>query len=166
MSKRVDSKSEFVERAKRLKAGAEGRLEATTSLRIRGRVVTAAEITAKLQALIDLRSDVEAAKAAARAKLVVEETEAPELRAFMAAFATYVKAAYDGEPDALADFGIAPKARTEPTVEAKLAAVAKRKATRAARQTLGPRQRLAIKGDVTGLIVTPIRAGEGPDTPA
>ena len=82
----------------------------------------------------------------------------PALRTFMSAFVTYVKAAYAGSPDVLADFGIAPKARVPPTVEAKIAAAAKGKATRAARHTMGTTQRKAVKGDVTGVVVTPITA--------
>jgi hypothetical protein len=58
----------------------------------------------------------------------------------------------------LADFGIHPKARTPPTVEASLAAVAKRRATRAARRTMGSQQKKAVKGDVTGVVVTPTTA--------
>ena len=58
----------------------------------------------------------------------------------------------------LADFGITPKARAPLTVEAKAAAAAKRAATRAARHTMGTQQKKGIKGDVTGVLVTPITA--------
>ena len=61
----------------------------------------------------------------------------------------------------LADFGINPKARAPLTVEAKAAAAAKRAATRAARHTMGSQQKKAIKGDVTGVLVTPITSTPG-----
>jgi hypothetical protein len=49
----------------------------------------------------------------------------------------------------LADFGITPpKARTPLSADQKAAAVAKRKATRAIRHTLGPKQKKNIKGTV------------------
>jgi hypothetical protein len=63
--------------------------------------------------------------------------------------------------------------RTPLTVEAKAAAAAKRASTRAARHTLGTKQKKAIKGDVTGVLVTPITASSssvaapsGPTAPA
>jgi hypothetical protein len=34
--------------------------------------------------------------------------------------------------------------------------IAKRAATRAARHTMGPKQKKAVKGDVTGVVVTPV----------
>ena len=82
----------------------------------------------------------------------------PALRTFMSAFVAYLKAAYGSSPDVLADFGISRKARTPLTVDAKAAAAAKRAATRAARHTMGTTQKKAVKGDVTGVTVTPITA--------
>jgi hypothetical protein len=65
----------------------------------------------------------------------------------------------------LADFGISLKQRGPLTVEEKTAAVAKRAATRAARHTMGPKQKLEVKGDVTGVVVTPVKAPD-PTVPA
>jgi hypothetical protein len=76
----------------------------------------------------------------------------------MSAFESFVEAAFGSSPDVLADFGIIRKARAPLTVEAKAAAAAKRASTRAARHTLGTKQKKAIKGDVTGVLVTPITA--------
>ena len=76
-----------------------------------------------------------------------------------------MKVNFSTSPDVLADFGINPKARTPLTVEAKAAAVAKRTATRAARHTMGSRQKEGIKGDVTGVVVTPIAAPSPTVTP-
>jgi hypothetical protein len=109
---------------------------------------------------VTLRDDVDAAKAATRAKLAVEAAATPPVRTLMSALMTYVKAAYAGSPEALADFGISPKPPATPTVEAKAAAVAKRAATRAARHTMGKQQKKAIKGAVTGILVTPITAAQ------
>ncbi len=84
-----------------------------------------------------------------------------------------MRCAFGSEPDVLADFGLHPKARAQPTVEAKTAAAAKRKATRAARHTTGPKKKLSVKGAVTGIVVTPITSGQpvttapsGPSAPA
>jgi hypothetical protein len=83
----------------------------------------------------------------------------------MSATTAYVKAAYGNSPDVLADFGIQTKARVPLTVDAKLTAAAKRAATRAARHTMGKRQKNAIKGDVTGVLVTPVTSTPTPTVP-
>ena len=58
-------------------------------------------------------------------------------------------AQFGSSSQTLADFGLEPrKARAPMTVEQKAAAAAKRKATRAARGTAGPKAKLAIKGTV------------------
>src|SRR5258708_1401027 len=83
----------------------------------------------------------------------------PSLHSFMAAYVTYVKAAFGSAPDSLADFGMQPrKVRAPATVEEAAAAVAKRAATRAARNTKGPKAKLTVKGDVTGITLTPVTA--------
>ena len=114
--------------------------------------------TSKLQTLIDLRSDVDAAKATATAKIATETAQAPALLALMGALGSYVKATFGSSPDVLADFGLAPKARAQVTVETKAVAAAKRKATRAARHTMGPKQKKAITGVVPDPLVIPTHA--------
>ena len=106
-----------------------------------------------------MRSDVDAAKATPRAKVAAERADTPSLRAFTGALVAYVKATLGGSPEVLADFGIVPKARAPLTVEAKATAAAKRAATRAARHTMGTKQRKVVKGDVVGITVTPVTAG-------
>jgi hypothetical protein len=76
----------------------------------------------------------------------------------MSAFESFVKGAFGSSPDVLADFGITRKSPAPITLEAKAAAAAKRASTRAARHTMGPKQKLAVVGDVTGVVVTPVRA--------
>jgi hypothetical protein len=122
----------------------------------------------------NLRKDVEAAKAVTKARLADEKAQTPSLRTFEAALVTFVRAAFGSSPDVLADFGLhPPKVRAPLTVEAKTAAAAKRKATRAARHTQGAKQKAKVKGAVTGIIVTPVTApplgttaAAGPSAPA
>jgi hypothetical protein len=169
MSTKMDGKGQVVTFAKQLIAGADKHLAGATQVTLVGSSYTQAQITAKLQSLVDLRNDVDVARAAMRAKLAAEEANTPALRTLMSAFVTYVKAAYGTSPDVLADFGIIPKVRAPLTVEAKVAAVAKREATRAARHTMGTQQKKVIKGAVTGIVVTPITAAPptvAPSSPA
>jgi hypothetical protein len=165
MTTKIQGKGQVAVVAQRLISGAAKHFKSTTQLTLLGDSFTPAELAAKLQSIVTLRSDVEAAKATTQAKLAIETANMPALRALMSATATYVKAAYGNSPDVLADFGIQTKVRVPLTVEAKVAAAAKRAATRAARHTMGKQQKKAIKGDVTGVVVTPVTAStEGGET--
>jgi hypothetical protein len=159
--------------AKQLIAGAAKRLTGTTPIVLAGSSYTPDQITSKLQQLVNLRSAVDAAQASSRARITEENTQAPSLIALVSDLRAYVRVTFRDSPEALADFGITPKARVPLTGEAKALATAKRAATRAARHTMGSNQRKAIKGDVTGVLVTPIAgtpptvtAPSSPTTPA
>jgi hypothetical protein len=165
MADKIVGKGQVAAEAKQLIAGVAKHLGATTQVVILGSSLTPAEITTKLQSIVTLRSDVDAAKASTKAKLAAEKADMPALRTFMRALSSYVKAAYGSQPDVLADFGILPKARVQATVEGKAGAVAKRKATRAARHTMGTRQKHGVKGDVTGVTLTPVHAAPPSVTP-
>ncbi len=64
----------------------------------------------------------------------------------------------------LAAFGFNPAKSGKRTVSSKATAIAKNAATRQARHTMGSAQKLAIKGDVVGITVTPLIAA--PPAPA
>jgi hypothetical protein len=67
----------------------------------------------------------------------------------------FVGATLGNSPDALADFGLsARKSRVSPKSETVTAAVAKRKATRAARHTMGKVQKKDVKGAVKVTVTT------------
>jgi hypothetical protein len=173
MATKAKGKGTVVGLAEQLIAGTNKHLANMAQVMLVGGSFTPAQVTERLQALVNLRNDVDAAKALTKAKLAVEKANMPALRIFMNALVTFVKAAFGSEPDVLADFGLHPKARTQPTFEAKTAAAARRKATRAARHTTGPRKKLSVKGAVTGIVVTPITSGQpvetatsGPNAPA
>jgi hypothetical protein len=173
MATKKNSKGQVAALAKQLVAGTEKHLASATQIALLGGSFTPDQVTSKLQSLVNLRSDVDASKATTKAKIANEAVQMPALRTFMSAFESFVKAAFGSSPDVLADFGITPKARVPLTVKAKTAAAAKRASTRAARHTLGPKQKMGIKGDVTGVTVTPINAPSpdvttpsGPTAPA
>jgi hypothetical protein len=173
MATQTRGKGTVVGLATKLIAGTNKHLANTTQVMLAGGSFTPAQVTERLQELVNLRNDVDAAKATTRAKLAAEKANMPALRTHMDALVTFVKAAFGNAPDVLADFGLNPKARTPLTVEAKTAAAAKRKATRAARHTIGPKAKLSVQGDVQSIVVTPIKAGQpvatvqsGPSAPA
>jgi hypothetical protein len=160
MATKTTGKGTVVAFASQLIAGTNKHLANTTQVLLVGGSFTPAQIAERIQTLVKLRNDVDAAKATTKAKLAAEKADMPALRTFMDAYVSFVKAAFGSQPDVLADFGIHPKTRVPLTVEAKAAAAAKRKATRAARNTMGSKQKKSVKGAVTGIVVTPIVAPE------
>jgi hypothetical protein len=160
MATRIVDKGQMVAHAKQLIAGAAKHLGGTTQIVFLGGSFTPADIVTKLQDIVTLRADVDAAKASTKAKLALEAANMPALRTLMDAFVSYLKVTYGTSPDVLADFGIQQKQRATSTVGVKAGAVAKRKATRAARHTMGSQQKKGVKGDVTGVVVTPVTAAQ------
>lgn len=127
---------------------------------------TPAQLLAQLSLLVTLRQAVVAAQAVVKAKLADEAAQAPTIRATLVAFVAFVRQMYANQPDVLADFGLVPrKAATPLTAEQRAAANAKRKATLAARGIVGKQKRKAVKGDVTGVTVTPTTTAQ-PAAPA
>jgi hypothetical protein len=140
-----------------LAAGALKHFPAGISMTVGGVTLTLTQIETQLTGFASLRTNVETARAALQAKLAAEEAQATMMNAFIDAFVQIVRGSFGSQPDVLADFGLEPeKTRTPLTVEQKLAAAAKRKATRAARGTKGSKAKLAITGNVTGVTVTPV----------
>jgi hypothetical protein len=157
------SQSTVVARAENMAAGAEKHFASATNLAFAGASFTPAQVKGSLHLLVTLFTDVNTAKAATMAKLAAQRSQSPALRTLMAAFESFVRATFGNSPDVLADFGLVPrKVRTPLTVEQKATAAAKREATRTARHTKGPKQKKAVKGDVTGVVVTPVTSAAAP----
>jgi hypothetical protein len=161
-----NNKSNDATLAENLAAGTQKHLSTNASLFFGSATYTPAQVATQLLAFAQLRSDVDAARAAYEVKLANEETQGPALRTLMMAFVAYVRALYAGSPDVLADFGLKPKKAPAPrTSEQKAATAAKAKATRAARGTKGPKAKLSVKGNVTGVTVIPVTSS-GASEPA
>jgi hypothetical protein len=115
-----------------------------------------------IQVLTDLVSAMQArdvaatgAKDALAAKQATQAKVGPILRAYE----RLVLVTFAGATQTLADFGLAPpKARAPLNAQQLAARAAKAKATRIARGTTSKKQKLGVKGDVTGVIVTPVTA--------
>ena len=146
-------------------AGIKKHFSNASSLAFGSGTVTPAQIEASFQTLIDLRTAVEDAKAATLAKIAEENTQAAPLRRQLSVFAAFVRVTFGETPDILADFGLKPrKARTPLTIEQMAAASAKRAATRAARHTMGSKQKKEVKGTITTIVST--RAAPQPVAPS
>ena len=138
----MTGKNTDVALAKQLVAGTTKHFSNVSSLAFGNGSLTPAQVEAFLQTLIDLRTAVEGAQAVAKAKVIAEAAQTPSLRSQMAAYVAFVKATFGASPDVLADFGLKPrKTRTPLTIDQMAAAAAKRTATRAARHTMGTKQK-------------------------
>ncbi len=106
----------------------------------------------ELKAFIQRRIDAEERVRQARAVWIAASAEYEAIHAEVSGVVTDVKqaamAAFGKNSPKLASFGFEPPKKPTMTEEQKAAAVAKRRATRAARGTVGPKARLAIKGTV------------------
>jgi hypothetical protein len=129
----------------------------STPLQIGGVNYTADSLATLLQGVIDVRADVQLARAGLSAKVQAERAQATHVRGVMHSLVAYVRGTFGTSADALGDFGLAPpKTPTPPKAEAKAVAVAKRAATRKARGTMGKVAKKSVKGAVTAtLVVTP-----------
>lgn len=102
-------------------------------------VITVDDAVAGMQALIDNRAAVVAARAAAKVTVDAENAKMPPLVALFDALVAFIRANFDADATALADFGLEPhKARKPATAAVKAEAVVKRKATRKAHEPAAP----------------------------
>jgi hypothetical protein len=153
--------------ATRLVAGSKEHFSTVSSLTFGNRTFTPAQIEASLQTLIDLRTAVDTARSATKANLVAEAAQTPSLRSLMAAFVAFVKVTFGNSPDTLASFGLKPRKTPVPlTIDQLAAAAAKRAATRAARHTMGTKQKQKVKGTITTIVTPPMAPAPAPVAPS
>jgi hypothetical protein len=118
-------------------------------LTLGGETFTAQALIQVLQSLGDALVTVDTAKASWKGALKNLADVKAKVGPIIGAYRSWVVATYGNAPATLADFGLAPPtARAPLTANQLVAAVAKRNATRAARHTLGPKQKKDIKGTV------------------
>ena len=107
------------------------------------------------------------AEAGAKDALAAEQAAQTQVGPIVLAYKRLVLAAFANDAQTLVDFGLAPpKARTPLTTEQRAARTAKGKATRTARGTTSKKQKLTVKGDVTGVVVTPVTTAAPPSPPS
>jgi len=124
---------------------------------------TTASLVQRLQKLADAIIALNAAQAAAKQALFTVQEAQADVDPVIQAYKRFVFATYFDSVATLADFHLAPPKVPAPrTVEQKAVAAAKLRATRKARGTTSKKQKLAIKGNVTGIVVTPITSPAAP----
>jgi hypothetical protein len=140
------SKTTAVSSAQALVAGTEQQF-ANKSVTFAGATYTSAQLVTLLQSFIALYTDVITAQQQYKAKLLAQRDQAPPLAATIALYRAFVLATFAKQPDVLATFGLTSrKTPATPKVAEKFEAVLQRAATRKARNTLGKKEKLKVKG--------------------
>jgi hypothetical protein len=122
--------------------------QALASLFIDGVSAKTADIVAVLQARGDAAKRTLATRATWQEAVLAERNERAKSKTLVSGLRQALKVAFANSPEALADFGLSPRKAAATTPEKRVAAAAKAKATRAARHTMGPKQKKAVKGTV------------------
>jgi hypothetical protein len=134
---------------------------------IGGVTMATADLQSRLQVRIEQGKAVEVARAAWQNAVKTDRQARTQAKTFVSSLKQTVLAAFVGQIDALADFGLSPRKAVVVSPDTKVAAALKAKATRAARHTMGPKQKASIKGAVvvTPATATPVADATGAVTP-
>ncbi len=137
----------------------------TESVTLVGVTYTPSKLAKMFQDGIDVADATDAASKAWHAAVATEKENTQALSGVQTSLRDHVSATYGASSTEFADFGFAPKAVRVVTADTKAEAVKKRAATRAARRTMGSRQRLEVTGEVPPAPSTPTTAAT-PAAPA
>jgi hypothetical protein len=125
---------------------------------------TAASLVQLFTSLVEAITAMSAAQLSAKDAKANETGIEAKVGPIVTAYRRFVLATFVGATQTLADFGIAPpKAKTPLSTEQRAAAAAKAKATRQARGTTSKKAKLAVKGNVIGVNVTPVTSSPAPE---
>jgi hypothetical protein len=126
---------------------------------------TTATLVTLFQSMADAIVALSNAHASVKAAVLALKANEAQVGPVLRAYVSYVRSALGNAAQDLVDFGLEPpKVRAPLDSEKRAAATAKLRATRSARGTLGKRKRLSVKGDVTGVNITPV-TGNPPAAP-
>src|SRR5450631_2330572 len=139
----------FEKRAQQMRVGVQKYLPAGETLVVNGRRWTQAQLVQQLQAAERLYTDVRDARAALRQKLLDRQAQVRPHAELVADLALVLRGYHGRESPKLAEHGIRTGARPPRTSRALTVAAAKARLTRAARHTMGPKQKQAIKAPGT-----------------
>ncbi len=135
-----------------------------TFMVIGGATETTKDIVATLQSRIDSAKAASSTRATWLTAVEADQALRDKTKTYVSGLRQALLVAFAGQTDTLADFGLTARKQRVVTPEAKVAAAAKAKATRAARHTMGKKQKAAIKGTVAP--TTPAIAAPSAPTPS
>jgi hypothetical protein len=126
------------------------------SFTIAGAIVKTPDIVTTLESRQNSAKAVESTRAIWQAAVAADRSLRAQSNATVSGVKQALHVMFAGSPDTLADFGLTPRKPHVVAPAVKVAAAAKAKATRAARHTMGTKQKAGIKGALDGvsLVVT------------
>jgi hypothetical protein len=128
---------------------------------------TTASLVQLLGSLVQAIEAVDAAHASVKDAVAALRDAQAKVGPIESALKSVLLATYGSATQILADFGLEPRKAPAPRTSAeKAAATAKLRATRAARGTTSKKQKLAVKGNVTGVEITPVTTPAAHSAPA
>ncbi|MGH7271253.1 MAG: hypothetical protein ACREJ3_12570 [Polyangiaceae bacterium] len=119
-----------------------------TTLVIGGTSLAPAALITTLQARLSTAHAVQLTRASWQSAVKAAKDERAKTKALVAGLRQAIGVAFAGSIENLADFGLTPPKKAVLSPKQRVLATAKAKATRAARHTLGAKQKQAIKGAV------------------
>ena len=121
-----------------------------TTVMIEGEQLATSQVLTKLGEIVTAALAVETALAAWEAAVSTDVALSASTASFVSHLRQALLIAFSGQLEALAAFGLTERKRRVFTPEQVQVAAAKARATRAARHTMGPRQKAQIKGVLPG----------------
>jgi hypothetical protein len=162
-TKSKENRSQRITSLQQLKAGLDKHAQTLATVVIDGATFKQADVDTALTELVTTAQQVVTTKAAWQAAVTADKAKEEAQKPFVSGLKAAVHLAFGQQVDALADFGLDPRKTPAPRTPAeKAASAAKALATRAARHTMGTKQKAAIKGDVS----KPTPGGGGTPPPA
>jgi hypothetical protein len=126
---------------------------ANVTITVAGVVVTSAQMEAAIQSRITAANSATSAKASLAQAVKAREATVASTQSVVDAVTQIALIMYANQPDVLTTFGISPRKVPVPlTAQEKAERAAKAKATRAARNTMGPKQKAKVKGTVAPVV--------------
>jgi hypothetical protein len=120
--------------------------QALPSIVIAGTTYPTSDLVTLLQARLDALNAAETARAAWQAAVQRDYAQRTSTKGILSGIRQSAQVAFAGHIDLLADFGLVGRKPTVVSPETRVAAAQKAKATRAARHTMGPKQKAGVKG--------------------
>ena len=147
--------------------GTQQYLSQQASLTVGGATYTPAQIVQIFTDRIASNKAVETATAQKTAAIKADRDKRAATAPVAKAYRRMLEGMYSESPDTLAAFGLAPPKVATKTVAVKNDAVAKSLATRAARHTMGPKEKAKIHGtSASASTGSPATTGDSPTAPA
>jgi hypothetical protein len=125
-----------------------GQLLPEGNVPIAGKVLASKALRAQIQAHVDTMKAATDARARFVQLVLLDHAQRADMKQLLAGIRNHAEALYGELSPEFASFGFKPRKTPQRTVESKQQAAEKLRATRAARHTMGKRQRAAIHGVV------------------